>query len=118
MESTRYQQPSKTNDIKSQEIQQPQNENPKDELRNNLNGLKKLIHGIRNTREPTRLSVETSLDHYIESIDHIYGQLLKMTEYRAQMREYLSIGLTKDQIKYLNITKAELYNMFTEPRTH
>ena len=120
MESTEDEQPSNINDIESEEIQpqnqQPQNENPNNELQNNLNELKKLIYGLRNTREPTRLSLATSLDHY-ESIDHAYGQLLEMTQYRDEMREYYSTDLSKDQIKDLNITKAQLYSKFTEPRT-
>lgn len=85
MESTGDEQPSatNTNDLESEESQpqnQPQNEpTVNNELQNNLNELKNLIHDLRNTREPTRLSLATSLDHYVESIDHAYGQLLEMT---------------------------------------
>ena len=60
MESTGDEQPSGTNtlDIESEESQ-PQNQpNPNNELQNNLNELKNLIHGLRNTREPTQLSLQ------------------------------------------------------------
>jgi len=116
MESTKDEQPSNTNDIEFEESQ-PQNEILENELQNNLSELKNLIHGLRNTWELTWLSLATSLDHYIKSIDHAYGQLLEKTEYKAEMREYYSTKLSKDQIKYLNITKFELYRKFTEPRT-
>lgn len=32
------------------------------------------------------------------------------------MRKFYSIGLNKDQIKYLNITKQQLMGLFTNPR--
>ena len=63
------------------------------------------------------MSLATSLDHYVESIDNAYGQLPEMTQYRDEMREYYATGLSKDQIKDLNITKAQLYRKFTYPRT-
>lgn len=110
MESTGDEQPSatNTNDLESEESQ-PQNQpNVNNELQNNLNELKNLIHDLRNTREPTRLSLATSLDHYVESIDHAYGQLLEMTQYRDEMREYYATSLSKDQIKDLIHHKSSI----------
>ena len=40
-----------------------------------------------------------------------------MSEYRAQMREHYSTSISKEDIKNLNITKAQLWSKFTDPRT-
>lgn len=80
MESTREEKLYNTTNIESQQSQQPENyvntqpnENLEDEMQNDLNELKNLIHGLRNTRGPFWLSLATSLDQHIESIDHSYG---------------------------------------------
>ena len=34
------------------------------------------------------------------------------------MREFYSIGMSNEKTKYFNITKVDLYSMFTDPRTN
>ena len=65
----------------------------------------------------SRLFLTTSLDNIIDSFHHTHSQLIDMTEYRDRMREFYSTGPGKDKIKYLNITKVNIYSMFIDPKT-
>ena len=81
-------------------------ENPKDELHGDLSQLIILSDELRNTREPSRVSVATSLQNIIESINISHSEITILNEYRAQMREHYGTGMSKEDIKNLNITKS------------
>ena len=81
-------------------------ENPKDELHEDLNQLTILSDELKNTREPSRVSLSTSLQNIIESINIAHSEITSLRKYRARMRENYNIGISKEDIKNLNITKA------------
>lgn len=82
------------------------NENPEDQLHQDLNQLSALSNELNSTKELSRVSLASSLQKIIESINIAHSEIANLIEYRAQMREHYSIGLSKEQIKDLNITKA------------
>ena len=43
-------------------------------------------------------------------------EITSLSEYRAQMREHYSTGISKEDIKNLNITKAQPWRKFTDTR--
>ena len=92
-------------------------ENPEDELHGDLNQLRILSDELKNTREPSRFSLATSIKNIIESINIAHSEITSLSEYRGRMREHYSTGISKEYIKSLNITKAELWRKFTDPRT-
>jgi len=99
-----------------------QNQNPQpnfeqDDINHYVNEMRVHTRELRNSGEPSRLSLTTSIENSIDSLIHAHQQLTDMTQFRARMREYYSIGISKEAIKDLNITKAQLYSMFTEPKT-
>ena len=91
-------------------------ENPEDELHGDLNQLRILSDELKNTREPSWVSLTTSIQNIIESISIAYSEITTLSEYRARMREHYSTGISKEDIKNLNITKAQLWSKFTDPR--
>ena len=58
-------------------------ENPKDELHGDLNQLRILSDELKNTREPSRVSLATSLQNIIESINIAHSEITNLSEYRA-----------------------------------
>ena len=91
-------------------------ENPEDELHGDLNQLRILSDELKNTREPYRVSLATSLQNIIEYINISQSEITSLSEYRARMREHYSTGISKEDIKNLNITKAQLWSKFIDPR--
>ena len=81
-------------------------ENPEDELHRELNQLRILSDELKNTREPSRVSLATSLQNIIESINITHNEITNLSQYRARMREHYGTGMFKEDIKSLNITKA------------
>ena len=92
-------------------------ENPEDELHRDLNKLRILSDELKNTREPSRVSLTTSIQNIIEYISIANSEITSLSEYRARMREHYSTGISKEDIKNLNITKSQLWSKFTDPRT-
>ena len=92
-------------------------ENPEDELHRDLNQLRILSDELKNTREPSRVSLATSIQNIIESINIAHSEITSLSEYRGRMREHYSTGVSKEDIKNLNITKSQLWSKFTDPRT-
>ena len=88
-----------------------------DELHRDLNQLSILSDELKNTREPSRVSLTTSIQNIIESINIGHSEITSLIEYRARMREHYNIGISKEDIKNLNITKAQLWSKFTYPIT-
>jgi hypothetical protein len=93
------------------------NENPEDQLHQDLNQLRALSNELNSTKEPSRVSLASSLQNIIESINIAHSEITNLSQYRARMREHYSTGLSKEQIKDLNITKAQLYSKFIVPST-
>ena len=83
-------------------------ENPEDELHGDLNQLRILSDELKNTREPSQVSLATSIQNIIESINITHSEIISLSEYKARMREHYSTGMSKEDIKNLNITKAQL----------
>ena len=74
-------------------------ENPEDELHGYLNQLRILSDELKNTREPSWVSLATSLENIIESISISHTEITILSEYRARMREHYSTGISKEDIK-------------------
>ena len=92
-------------------------ENLEDELHEDLNQLIILSDELKNTIEPSQVSLATSIKKIIESINISHNEITSLSEYRARMREHYSTGISKEDIKNLNITKSQLWSKFTNPRT-
>ena len=58
-------------------------ENPKDELHGDLNQLRILSDELKNTSEPSRVSLASSIQNIIESIDIAHSEITSLSEYRA-----------------------------------
>lgn len=93
------------------------NENPEDQLHQDLNELRVLRDELKSTKEPSRVFLASSLQNIIESINIAHSEITNLSQYRARMREHYSIGMSKEQIKDLNINKAQLYSKFIVPST-
>ena len=91
-------------------------ENPEDELHGDLNQLRILSDELKNTGEPSQVSLATSLQNIIESINISHSEITNLSQYRARMREHYAIDISKEDIKYLNITKSQLWSKFIDPR--
>ena len=91
--------------------------NPEDELHVDLNQLRILSDELKNAREPSRVSIATSLQNIIASINIAHSDITNLSKYRAQMRENYGTGMPKEDIKYLNITKSQLWRKFIDSRT-
>ena len=87
-------------------------ENPEDELHGDLNQLRMLSDELKNTREHSWVSFATSIQNIIESINVSHCEITSLSEYRARMREHYSIGISKEDIKNLNITKSRLWSNY------
>ena len=104
-------------ELKKENPELNEEENPEDELHMDLNQLRILSDELKNMREPSRVSLATSIQNIIESINIDHSEITSLSEYRDRMREDYSIGISKEDIKNLNITKAQLWSKFTNPRT-
>ena len=91
-------------------------QDPKQELHGDLNQLRILSNGLKNTREPSWVSLSTSIQNIIDSINIVEGEITNLSQYRARMRGYYATGMSKEVIKDLDITKAQLWNKFIDPR--
>ena len=58
-------------------------ENLEDELRGDLNQLRILSDEMKNTKEPSRVSLATSLQNIIESINIAHSEITNLSQYRA-----------------------------------
>ena len=74
-------------------------ENHEDELHGDLNQLRILNDELKNTREPSRVSLTTSLQNIIESINIARSEITNLSQYRAWMREHYATGISKEDIK-------------------
>ena len=74
-------------------------ENPEDELHGDLNQLRILSDELKNTREPSRFFLATSLQNIIESINISHNEITNLNKYRARMREHYSTHMSKEDIK-------------------
>ena len=83
-------------------------ENHEYELHGDLNQLRILSDELKNTREPSRVSLATSLQNIIESINIAHSEITSLSEYRSRMRQNYGTGISKEDIKNLNITKSQL----------
>ena len=72
---------------------------------------------MKNTKEPSRISLTTSLQNIIESINISHSEITNLSEYRARMREHYGTGISKEDIKNMNITKSQLWSKFIYSRT-
>ena len=69
------------------------------EINEGLKSLKDLSRHLRVTREPACLSLASSLDTMITSIEETQSQLTGIIDYRTRMREFYSTGLSKEGLK-------------------
>ena len=84
-------------------------ENPEDELHRDLNQLRILSDELKNTREPSRVSLATSLQKIIDPINISHSEITNLSQYRDSMREHYHASISKEDIKNLNITTAQLW---------
>ena len=69
-----------TNPEVNQEFDGQPEENPEDELHGDLNQLRILSDGLRNTREPSRMSLATSIQNIIDSINIVHGEITYLSQ--------------------------------------
>ena len=69
------------------------------EIDANLWTLWTLCHELKNTRDPTWLSLDTSLEEIISSIIGAQEQLTDMSKYMATMFQYYKTGLSNEQVR-------------------
>ena len=94
------------NDPNAHQEMQNANEKERDflnEINEGLKSLRDLRRWLRVTREPTRLSLVSSLETMISLIQETQSQLTNIKNYRTRMREFYSNGLSKEGVKALNI---------------
>ena len=89
--------------LNEENLELNEEENPKDELHEDLNQLRILSDELKNTRVHSRVSLTTSIQNIIESINIFHSEITSLSEYRAQMREHYSIGISKEDIKNLKM---------------
>jgi hypothetical protein len=90
------------NDPNAHKETQNANEQERDflnEINEGLKSLRDLSRQLRVTREPTHLSLVSSLDTMITSIQETQSQLTNITDYRTRMIEFYSTGLSKEGLK-------------------
>ena len=58
-------------------------ENPKDELHEDINQLRILSDELKKTREPSWVSLATSLQNIIEFINIAHNEITNLSQYRA-----------------------------------
>jgi len=78
--------------------------------------LRYLFYELRGTRDPSRVSLATSLDSFASFIACDQGKLTTISEYKPSMFKYYSTGLDKNQVRDLNISKQDLMSLFINPR--
>ena len=78
--------------------------------------LRTLEEKLRDTREPSIVSLSTSLEIIVNSIASDQERLTSIYDYREQMYEYYSIGLDRNQVKELGISKQQILSIFRDPR--
>ena len=87
------------NDLNANQDTQNSNEeetNMLNEINDGLNSLRDLSRKLTVTRDPARLSLVSSLEMMISSIQDTQSQLTTITYYRTRMREFYSNGLSKE----------------------
>ena len=107
------------NDPNAHQEMQNSNDQERDllnEINEGLKSLRDLSRQLRVTRQPTCLSLASSLDTMISLIQETQSQLTNITDYRTRMREFYSTRLSKEGVKDLNISKQELLLKFLNPR--
>ena len=92
-------------------------ENPEDELHGDLHQLNILSDELKNTKEPSQVSLSTLLQNIIDSINISHSEITNLRQYRVRMREHYATGMSKEDIKSLNITKSQLWSKFIDPIT-
>jgi hypothetical protein len=78
--------------------------------------LRTLEEQLRDTRDPSRVSLATSLDIIVNSIASAQGKLTSISDYRTIMYEYYSTGLDINQVKELRNSKQQILSIFRDPR--
>lgn len=71
-----------------------------------------------NTREPSCISLATSIDSIVASIGHANGQISDISEYKVRNRGFYSIEISKEDVKNFNITKEMIVQLCIAPRTN
>jgi hypothetical protein len=94
----------------------PQPPNVNTQIDEGLVILRTLDEQLRDTSEPSKISLATSLDIIVKSIASAQGKLTSISDNRAIMYEYYSNGLDKNQVKELGISKQQILSIFRDPR--
>jgi hypothetical protein len=93
---------------------QPPNLNTK--IDEGLDTLRTFVDQLRGTREPRKVSLDTSLGVIVRSITSAQGEMASISKYRERIFEYFSIGLDRNQLRDLGISKQELLFIFRDPQ--
>ena len=90
------------NDLNANQDTQNQNEQEiimVNEINDGFNFVRDLSRKLRVTIDPTHLSLASSLEMMISSIQDTQLQLTNIIDYRTRMREFYSNGLNNEGIK-------------------
>ena len=105
---------------KNQEHQNPNSPPPPHNVNNEIDEglviLRNLEEQLKETREPSIVSLATSFETIVHSIASDQGKLTSISDYRKQMYEYYRIGLDRNQVKELGISKQQILFTFRDPR--
>ena len=70
--------------------------------------IRSIFKDLQSTREPTRLSLATSLYTIVFFIASAKGKLTNISYHRDRMFEHYNTSIDKNKVRPLNITKKEL----------
>ena len=70
-------------ELNEENLKLNEEENPKDELHEDLNQLIILSDELKNTRERSQVALATSIQNIIESINISHSEKTSLSEYRA-----------------------------------
>ena len=65
--------------LNEENLELNEEENPEDELHGDLNQLRILSDELKNTREPSRVSLAISLQNFIESINIAHNEITSLS---------------------------------------
>jgi hypothetical protein len=94
----------------------PQQPNENTQIDEGLVILRTLEEQLRDTRDPSRVSLATSLDIIVNSNASSQGKLTYIFYYRERMYEYYSTSLDINQVKELGISKQQILSIFRDLR--
>ena len=74
-----------------------------------IQSLRGLLQEFRNTRDPSHISLATSLERIITSIVYVWGYLSNVSNNKDRTFDYCRMGLDKNQFKDISKSNKDLF---------